>query len=321
MSRIAPVLLIFFNRPDTLKYVFEEVRKAKPQKLYLAQDGARDDNPNDAENIQKCREIVSDIDWECEIFKNYSDKNCGCGRGPQRAIDWLFENEEEGIILEDDCIPDSSFFIFCTEMLKRYRNDERIFLITGCNSELQSLDIKESYFFGYAGTNWGWATWRRNWKKMDYACSWVSDKSICRNVEHLISTISKPAARSEMRKFIETNKLVAGEVNISYWDVQFQGIRYLNHQLSIIPQKNLITNIGLGVMSTHAQSAKIPRKEHSTIGKINACYNQRFSLGNNLIHPDYIVENIKYDKKMYNYLYPSFCAKLVKKISRMLRFD
>lgn len=155
MRKIAPVLLIFFNRPDTLKIVFEEIRKAKPQKLYLAQDGARENRVDDIENIQKCREVVKNVDWECEVFTNYSEKNCGCGRGPKKAIDWLFNSEKEGIILEDDCVPDSSFFTFCTEMLEKYREDERIFMITGCNSELQSRDVKESYFFGYAGTNWG----------------------------------------------------------------------------------------------------------------------------------------------------------------------
>ena len=319
MKKIAPILLIFFNRPDTLSLVFEQVRKVKPQKLYLAQDGARENYPKDAENIQKCREIVKNIDWECEVFTNYSEKNFGCGRGPQRAIDWLFDCEEEGIILEDDCVPDPSFFTFSTGMLERYREDKRIFLITGCNFELQSLDVKESYFFGYAGTNWGWATWRRNWLKMDYACSWVSDRALCKKIKYLISTVNKTAAKREVNCFIETNKLVNNGVNISYWDVQFQAIRYLNHQLSIIPQKNLITNIGLGMMSTHAQFAKTPKKEHSAIGKINACYNQRFNLGDNFIHPEYVVENIDYDKKLYEYLYPPLVGKLVKKILRLLK--
>ena len=320
MKKIAPVLLIFFNRPDTLKIVFEEVRKAKPQKLYLAQDGARENRPDDIENIKKCREIVKNIDWECEVFTNYLEKNCGCGRGPQRAINWLFENEEEGVILEDDCVPAPSFFTFCTEMLERYREDERIFLITGCNSELQSLEVKESYFFGYAGTNSGWATWKRNWVKMDYACSWVSNEAVCKSVRHLISTVNKTAAKCEIKSFIETNKLVNSGVNISYWDVQFQAIRYLNHQLSIIPQKNLITNIGLGATSSHAQGAKIPKKEHSTIGKINVTYNRRFDFDNSFVHPEFVVENINYDKRLYGYLYPPFVVKLVKKILRVLKF-
>lgn len=154
---------------------------------------------------------------------------------------------------------------------------------------------------------------------MDYACSWTQNKAVCKSVKHTISTINKTAAKCEMRSFVETNKLVNTGVNISYWDVQFQSIRYLNHQLSIIPTKNLITNIGLGAMSTHAQGAKIPKKEHSTIGKINVCYNQRFDLGDNLIHPEFIVENIDYDKKLYGYLYPPFIVRFIKKVLRVLK--
>ncbi len=319
MEKIAPVLLIFFNRPDTLSMVFEQVRKAKPQKLYLAQDGARDAHPGDIDNIKKCREIVSNIDWECEVHSNYADKNYGCGRGPQRAINWLFENEEEGIVLEDDCIADISFFSFCSEMLERYRYDERVFLITGCNFELQSEDVQESYFFGYAGTNWGWATWKRNWIKMDYSCSWIRNKYIYDNVVTVTSRINKRAAKAEMKEFSRTNNLVNNNVSISYWDVQFQTIRYLNHQLSIIPQKNLVTNIGLGVASTHAQTAIIPKQEHTRIGEINFCYNKRFDLGTDLAHPQYMVENIRYDEKVYNALYPSLFVKIIRKILRVLK--
>lgn len=319
MKQIAPVLLIFFNRPDTLALVFEQVRKAKPKKLYLAQDGARDNRPEDIENVKKCREIVENVDWECEVFHSYADKNNGCGRGPQRAIDWLFENEEEGIILEDDCVADLSFFSFCSEMLEKYRDDERIFLITGCNLELQTESIAESYFFGYAGTNWGWATWKRNWEKMDYACFWVKDERLSKEVEHVIANINKRAAKYEMQCFKQTNKLVNAGENISYWDVQFQSIRYLNHQISIIPQKNLITNIGLGVTSTHAQTAVIPKQEHEKIGKVNFCYNKRFGLGEELVHPEYVVENIEYDKKIYNAHYPPFFVRVCKKLQRMLR--
>lgn len=319
MKQVAPILLIFFNRPDTLALVFEQVRNAKPAKLYLAQDGARDNRSDDIENIKKCREIVSNIDWDCNVICNYADKNNGCGRGPQRAIDWFFENEEEGIILEDDCVADPSFFIFCSEMLNKYRNDERVFLITGCNLELQSKNISESYFFGYSGTNWGWATWKRNWKKMDYACSWVKDDGLLTEVGYMISNINKRAARQELHNFKQTNKLVNAGANISYWDVQFQAIRYLNHQLSIIPQKNLITNIGLGATSTHAQTVAMPQKEHSKMGRINFCYNKRFALCEELIHPKYVVENINYDRKVYNALYPSYFVKVCKKLQSIIR--
>ena len=319
MSNCAPVFLIFFNRPDTLKMTFDAIKKAKPRKLYLAQDGARKDNENDQKRILECRKIVENIDWDCEVYKNYSEQNNGCGKGPERAINWFFDNEEEGIILEDDCIASQSFFTYCTEMLKRYRTDDRIFIVTGCNLELQTKDVASSYFFGYAGTNWGWATWKRNWVKMDYSCEWIKDNYAKSNVQKIISNINKTAAKAEIQLFERTNKKITNGENISYWDVQWQAVRYLNHQLAIIPQKNLITNVGLGLHSTHAKMSGIPKNYHSTVGKVNFCYNIKYELGNELIHPNEIVENHKYDEKIYKALYPNKIKSKIKAIFRKIK--
>lgn len=319
MNEIAPVLLIFFNRPDTLRIVFDKIKKVKPKKLYLAQDGPRNDNESDLINIMECRKIVENIDWNCQVYKKYEETNLGCGKGPAKAISWLFDNEEQGIVLEDDCIANESFFSFCTEMLEKYKEDERIFMITGCNLEVQSNYIDESYFFGYAGTNCGWASWRRIWKKMDYSCSWVSDKITVERIKNLIKCINKRASKKEIKIFKETNKLVNNNINISYWDAQFQSIRYLNHQLSIIPQKNLITNIGLGPTSTHAKFSKIPSKLYNKIGQIHTTYNEAYNLDIPLKHPMYVTENINYDCKIYNYLYPTLIKRIYYKFMSLLR--
>ena len=314
----APILLIFFNRPDCLEQTFNEIRKAKPEKLYLFQDGARADKPSDDENINKCRQIVQNIDWECEVQEMFCEVNNGCGKGPFKAINWLFENETEGIVLEDDCIASQSFFKFCTEMLEKYRNDDRIFLITGCNMELYT-QVDSSYFFGYSGTNWGWASWRRNWDKMDYECSWIENTNIHNQLKTFLVKNDGKKGKCELESFKRANRLIKGGTNVSYWDVQWQAIRYLNHQLSIIPSKNLITNIGLGPTSTHAVGVSIPNEYHSKAGVVNFCYNERYDLDFPLNHPKAVIPNIEYDSKIGKALYPNLFVKIISKGKRVLK--
>ena len=128
MSEKTGVAIIFFNRPNTLKRVFEAVCKAKPKNLFLVQDGSRGEE--DEEKIKKCREIVEKIDWDCNVYKNYSDVNLGCGKRPQTGISWVFEHVERAIILEDDCVPQNSFFHFCDELLEKYADDKRVLMIS-----------------------------------------------------------------------------------------------------------------------------------------------------------------------------------------------
>lgn len=315
-----PVLLIFFNRPDTLKEVFESIRKAKPCKLYLAQDGPRKNYEDDIKKIDECRKIVENIDWDCDVYRNYSNFNQGCGIGPYNAINWIFSNEDKAIILEDDCIASLSFFTFCDEMLNKYEYDQRIFMITGCNFELETKDISESYFFGYSSTNCGWATWKRNWNYMDYKCSWINDSITFNYLNHKMKRISYSKSKRELRLFKDTYRKTHKGINLSYWDIQWQAIKYLNNQLAIIPSKNLITNIGLGPTSTHAKSKKIPNKMHDVNGEIHFCYNQRYELDFPLIHPKYIIENYLYDEKINNKISPSLIKKILIKL-HMIRGD
>ena len=154
------VLILFFARPETLSQVFEQVRKAKPLKLFLYQDGPREGR-NDLEGIQKCREIVENIDWECEVHKWYQDKNVGCDPSEYLSQKWAFSYVDKCIILEDDDVPSLSFFPFCQELLDRYENDERISMIAGMNHEEVSTDVPYDYFFTTNVSIWGWATWKR----------------------------------------------------------------------------------------------------------------------------------------------------------------
>ena len=152
-----PVLLIFFCRDEQLKQVFDEVKKARPSKLYLYQDGARKDKPSDIVGIEKCRNIVSDenIDWNCEVHRFYQEKNIGCDPSEFIAQKWMFETEEMGIILEDDDVPSQSFFRFCKELLVKYQDNPQINMICGMNNNDVSKNINASYLFTKKGSIWG----------------------------------------------------------------------------------------------------------------------------------------------------------------------
>ena len=168
-SFITPVLFIIFNRVETTKRVFEAIRNVRPLKLYVAADGPRPGNDADKVNCDEVRKIIDDVDWPCEIKTLFQDQNLNCGRAPSTAITWFFEHEEEGIILEDDCLPSTSFFRFCHELLAYYRHDNRVMHIGGNNFlEGWQKDPDYSYYFSRSGHIWGWATWRRAWQTFDF---------------------------------------------------------------------------------------------------------------------------------------------------------
>lgn len=164
-----PVLLIIFNRAHTTQQVFDRIRQVKPKKLYVAADGPRPHVGTDAERCAETRRIVEQVDWDCEVKTLFQEQNLGCGVAPSRSISWLFEHEEYGIILEDDCIPSRSFFWFCQELLEKYKYDTRVMHISG-NNYLDGWrrDSDYSYYFSDKVNSWGWATWRRAWQLYDF---------------------------------------------------------------------------------------------------------------------------------------------------------
>ena len=166
-----PILFLIFNRPQSTKMVFEQIRAARPKQLFVAADGPRPFKNGEYEICKEVRRIATEVNWECELKTFFRDVNIGCGKAPFDAITWFFENVDEGIILEDDCLPGKNFFIFCQVMLEKYKNDEKIQSISGTNL-LQDYDTGDSsYFFSFHSGIWGWATWKRAWMKNDY---WVS---------------------------------------------------------------------------------------------------------------------------------------------------
>ena len=283
-----PVLLIFFTRDDTFAKVFEEVRKAKPSKLFLACDGPRANRTDDLEKIEKCKKIASNIDWECEVYTNFSETNLGCGVRPQSAISWALSIVDRIVILEDDCIPDPSFFEYMSELLEKYKNDERVGMISGLN-HLKSWNCGNyDYCFTKNGAIWGWGTWRRVWEKYDYALSIFKDeytKKLLRNVFR-----NKNASKCRMKTWDSTiNKLSQGE-NISYWDVQFGFLKHVNSYLAIVPKHNLICNIGVGHDSTHAIGLSEKKWKK---GKLHFIPTESISVP--LRHPPYVLQDVEYD--------------------------
>lgn len=265
-----PVLFLFFNRLDTTKKVFAEIRKAKPTKLYIAADGPRKKEEKKKTDAVR-KHVLDNIDWKCEVKKFFRKKNLGCKYAVSGAIDWFFKNEEQGIILEDDCLPSQSFFRFCQEMLGKYKDDEKIIQISGTNIEGIS-NIKESYFFSKISNIWGWATWREAWKNYG------------------VEMKDWPKWRLKSLKFMKDypiiNKIKSLRLyeltyrgKIDTWDYQWDFCCRKNKGLSIIPKKNLITNIGTNEGTHHKRSKEtknmmlknyelnFPLKENGKISK------------------------------------------------------
>ena len=241
-----PVLFLIFNRPNTTKKVFEEIRKAKPEKLFVAADGPRDNKPGEKERCKETRKITEKIDWPCDVERLYRKENLGCKLGVSSAITWFFDNVEEGIILEDDCLPHQSFFNYCTELLGRYRNCEKIMHIG--SESFVIMRNRESYYFSRYPHIWGWATWRRAWKKYDIKMSkWPeSNNSITKN--YSFNLLDRLYWKTIFDK-VKNNE-------IDTWDYQWVYSIWSNQGFSISPTTNLIKNLGFSSNATHTRNKK-----------------------------------------------------------------
>ncbi|WP_423737973.1 hypothetical protein [Chitinophaga caseinilytica] len=245
----SPVLFIVFNRPGTTQQVFDRIRAVKPSRLYIAADGPRAGRPDDDAGCAEVRRIVQNVDWDCEVKTLFSEVNKGCKIAVSDGITWFFDNEEEGIVLEDDCLPATSFFAFCDQMLERYRHNDQVFHIAGTNKQFGRQWGEGSYYFsGYLNV-WGWASWRRVWRQYD------------RNLERYTDESAEAALKKVMKdRFLVSDwlyifrKLKSGEINT--WDYQFNFLAFFEGGLSIAPNVNLITNIGFGTGSTHTHADK-----------------------------------------------------------------
>jgi hypothetical protein len=244
-----PLLFLIFNRPQMTEQVMTAIRGAQPERLYVAADGPRADSGEEA-LCEQARRIATNVDWPCEVKTLFRDRNLGCRLGVSMAIEWFFEQEEEGIILEDDCIPSQSFFRYCGELLDRYRHDERIMCISGANFQQGRYVSPFSYYFSRYNHCWGWATWRRAWRLHDVDMqqwdhyrrsgsleSWSDgDKTFTTYWTNIFDSVAR------------------GEIDT--WDYQWAFTCWAQHGLTCLPDRNLVTNIGFGAGATHTADAK-----------------------------------------------------------------
>lgn len=309
-----PVLLIFFTRPKTFREVFEKIKKARPTVLFLACDGPRDGNTSDAEKVSECKRIADEVDWDCTVYRNYAEKNMGCGLRPQSAITWAFSKVDRLVILEDDCVPADSFLGYAAELLERYKDDERIGTISGLNHFKEWDCNGNSYCFTKNGAIWGWATWRRVWEKYDYAVSAINDSYTKGLLKYNLSG-TKAAINAKIRRFEETNKRVSAGENISYWDFQFGFLKTTNSYLQIVPCDNQITNIGIDEESTHFSGDAQKTWER---GMLHFMPSKNIELP--LTHPMTVMCDYKYTVEVDKVIgYPNFFRKNFRRFKKLLR--
>lgn len=287
-----PILFLIFARPDTTQRVFERIRDIQPTRLYIAADAPRRDHLDEIERSKETRRIIEKIDWPCTVYKLFRSDNLGCKIAVSSAITWFFQNEEYGVILEDDCLPDLSFFPFCEELLIRYKEDDRIGHIGGNNFFSDIIRGGISYDFCSFSHIWGWATWRRVWDNYDVNFSFWEDlkldkkrrKSIFKSINEEIyfSSFISDAIKNKNR--------------INTWDTQYFFMLRTQNLLSILPSSNLVTNIGLND----------PNATHTISKKNEESYILSKSIEFPLNHPKYIMTNREYDdyiikRKFFSY--------------------
>jgi hypothetical protein len=243
----SPVAFLVFNRPETTRRVFAEISKARPGKLLVVSDGPRTDRPDEARLCAEVRKIIEGVDWDCDILTNYADENLGCARRISSGIDWVFENVDEAIFLEDDCLPEPSFFRFCDEMLKRFRNNEQIMAISGDNFQFGSRHSTFSYYFSRYVHVWGWASWRRAWNFYDVHMSLWPELNQNGWLQKLFENKRDVA-------YWEKVFDLAYQGKTGTWDYQWLFACWQQSGLSVIPSVNLISNIGFGAGATHTEN-------------------------------------------------------------------
>jgi hypothetical protein len=279
MSFNTPILLITFTRLDTVSKVFERIKEQKPTQLFIASDGPRMGRPDDIGKITTVRNyLIEQVDWDCELKTLFRDENLGCGAAPYQAINWFFEHVEQGIILEDDCLPYPDFFRFCEETLNFYKNDERVWEISGTSLQGGIKRGDGSYYFSHYGGIWGWATWARAWKHYDYTMSGFSQFIEEKKIEQILPDKEQIAYWTKtMSKATQLG---------SWWDYQWVFTFWKHGGLCIVPNVNLIKNIGFATQGgTH------------TFGEPHwyKALSKSTGLMGNIVHPSNIIVDTEAD--------------------------
>lgn len=290
-----PIVLLVFNRVDTLNEIFNILKKLKPSCILVVADGPRSGRLDDIKGCKDVRDLIDSIRWDCDIHKNYSDVNLGCKKRVSTGITWAFNKVSEAIFIEDDCLPDISFFYFAQELLEKYRNDKRINMVNGSNF-CEDVKNSDSYLFSKYVDVWGWASWSSRWiGRYDEN---ISDWPIYKKNNEFIPN----------RKYLKYWRNIFDHVSkgkIDTWDYQFQYMCWKEKSLNIVPSKNLIRNIGFGENATHTT------ERNTFFENINV-----HSVNFPLIHPEEIKVSSGYDSAFEEINFPraSTLLKLINKL-------
>lgn len=240
----SPILLLVYNRPEATSVLFEKIREMRPPQLFVAADGPTE-GTGEGEKCAEVRAVIEQVDWDCVVTTLYRDDHLGCRKAVSSAISWFFTHVEEGIILEDDCIPNNSFFRFCDEMLVYYKDDKRVMQVCGSNL-VGNSGVRESYFFSRFGSIWGWATWRRAWEYYDVDMKlWPMVKR-----EKMLDFYCRGLDEKKWRERL-FDRVFNHEIDT--WDFQWTFAKLMQSGVSAVPRENLIDNIGFHQDSTHTK--------------------------------------------------------------------
>ncbi len=297
-----PILLIIFNRPDKVQLLIQALEKLGPSRIFVSADGPRPNVDSDIELCEKTRNIINNINWPCEIVRRYQDTNTGCKINASESVSWFFEHVDEGIILEDDCIPTESFFPFCRELLDRYRDETKVMHISG-NTFLLPQEVSDksvSYYFSRCPQLWGWATWKRAWKHYDISMLHLDSIKSDTNVNNLF-------LRKEHLDYWIKHCQHIRDNNIDTWDAQWQYTMMYHGGYAISPLYNQINNIGFGINATHTKeeinNVSVPTRNFS------------FPLK----HPSHVTADKIADERLMNKFYiRKWWQKLFSKIRKMI---
>ena len=271
-----PVLFSIFNRPDTTRKVFNAIKAAKPEKLFVSADGPRRDVAGEDEKCKQTRAIIKQVDWKCEVYTNFREKNLGLKLTMSSGIDWFFKNVEEGIILEDDCLPTRTFFWFCQELLEKYRDDEKIMAINGGNSQFGVKRGRASYYFSNIVGVWGWASWRRAWRHFDLSLRSFPEFKKQNQIKNIFE--------DETSRIFWMTKIQETYDGGNSWAFPWAYSIFTQNGLCVTPNVNLVSNIGFGPDGVHATNP----------GSLFA--NIRTAGMKKIIHPTFILPNRNADE-------------------------
>lgn len=289
------VMMLFFNRPEPLRQVFEAVRQARPSRLFLVQDGPRPDRPDDMEKVLACRAVVEQVDWPCQVFRNYSEENLGCDHREYTGISWCFAQTDRLIILEDDCAPTLSFFRLCEDLLERYRDDSRVYSISGFN-RMGVYDSPYDYVFSKTNAGWGWATWKRVWDKVEAIrdLKFLDDEELVRcQLGHLDDGTRaiygngfEAAGRRWKRVTEETGKVPS-------WEYLVGMTMVMNDMLAVTPTRNVVKYLGISQDATHcmADAKLLPHKTRRMLTQ------PAWELNDPIRHPPLVLRDAEFERQ------------------------